>query len=240
MQTSIPEKSLRDYVCTQVNTLFPDGNPISSIDLEKAVAEALMRLEYCFQKIRVRRYCLDGQAKFGHLYSDHYLMFLWFLSNSLWRGNGRSDAYNKIYLLNKCLHGFDCAFDTALPDIFIVIHGVGTVLGKASYSNFLAVYHGCTVGQTQGIYPRLGIGVGIGAGAAIIGRSGVGDFSSVGAGCAVLNTDIAANTSVLQGSDGKLAIRGGHVAAIAKEYFLDEFLYAATYSNGNTTDLRQT
>jgi serine O-acetyltransferase len=225
MQLTISQDELLNYVASQINTLFPDGSEVALRDLTQGHANALLRLEHCFIKLCVRKYCVGTNTYFNHLYSDQYLMYLWFLSNSLWKVGANPNVLNKVYLLNKCLHGFDCAFDTALPDIFIVIHGVGTVLGKARYSDYLTVYQGCTVGQTHGIYPRLGRGVGLGAGVAIIGNSNIGDFVSVGAGCSLVNSEIASGSSVFREPTGALVSRQATPAAIARQYFREDFLF---------------
>jgi serine O-acetyltransferase len=188
------------------------------------VTDALERLEYCFSKISVKKYCADGQTTFDHLYSDQYLMFLWYLSNSLWRRNSNAPAYNKVYLLNKALHGFDCSFSTELPAVFIIIHGVGTVLGKAKYADCLAVYQGCTIGQAHGKYPTLGRGVGLGAGVAVLGDCTLGDTVSVGAGCTLVNTQILANSSVYRNKEGTLKAHKTKANPIAAEYFSGDFL----------------
>jgi serine O-acetyltransferase len=227
MQMTIPQDLLSRYVRTQVNTFFPDGCQVTQADLTSGISDALGRLEHCFLRIKVARYCAEQQARFNHLYSDQYLMFLWFLSNSLWKKGSNENTLNKVYLLNKSLHAFDCAFDTALPDIFIVIHGVGTVLGKAKYSDFFAVYQGCTVGQTQGNYPHLGRGVGLGAGASIVGKSDIGDYSSVGAGCALINTNVGSDATAYRDEVGRLVFRKGRPAAIAKQYFSEEYLLSS-------------
>jgi serine O-acetyltransferase len=224
MQTSIPQDSLIDYVRGQLNAFFPDGQSVARSDLLPGISDALGRMEYCFLRIRVSRYSAEKQARFNHLYSDQYLMFLWFLSNSLWKKGINENSLNKVYLLNKCLHAFDCAFDTALPDIFIVVHGVGTVLGKASYSDFFVAYQGCTVGQNQGIYPHLGRGVGLGAGASIIGESRIGDYASIGAGCTVVNTTVESNSTAYRDETGKLICRKTRAAVIASQYFFEEDL----------------
>jgi serine O-acetyltransferase len=224
MQTSIPQDSLIDYVHAQLNAFFPDGQNVARSDLLPGTSDALSRLEYCFQRIRVLRYCEGKQTRFNHLYSDQYLMFLWFLSSSLWKRGINENSLNKVYLLNKCLHAFDCAFDTALPDVFIVVHGVGTVLGKAKYSDFFVAYQGCTVGQSQGIYPKIGRGVGLGAGASVIGDSCIGDYASISTGCSIVNTLVEPSSTVYRDETGKLNFRKTRAAAMALQYFLEEDL----------------
>lgn len=226
MQISTTPENLSDYARHQINTFFPDGHTVNKADLWPGISDALERLEFCFRRIRVGRYCVDGSAIFNHLYSDQYLMFLWFLSNSLWRKSANENTLNKLYLLNKSLHSFDCVFDTPLPEVFIIIHGVGTVLGKAKYSDYLAVYHGCTVGQTRGKYPTLGRGVGLGAGASLLGNCNVGDYASIGAGCTLVNTPVDVAASAYRDHGGSILFSKTRSAAIAGQYFFEEFLFS--------------
>jgi len=55
----------------------------------------------------------------------------------------------KIYCLNKCLNAIDIYFEVELPNIFLLVHPLGTVLGKAKYNDFLLVYQQCTVGSNN-------------------------------------------------------------------------------------------
>jgi serine O-acetyltransferase len=183
-------------------------------------------MEFCFRRISVGRYFAGQQAKFNHLYSDQYLMFLWFLASSLWHKGVESHLLNKVYLLNKSLHAFDCSYDTRLPDVFIVIHGVGTVLGKGNYSDYLTVYQGCTVGQAHGKYPILGRGVGLGAGASVLGDCVLERYVSIGAGCTLINANVGEGSSVYRNADGKLIVKRTGADPISSEYFSREYLFA--------------
>jgi len=225
VETSITTNDLCSYVSRQINYLFPDERPISSADIKLGASDALDRMEFCFQKISVKRYCTNSGAKFDHLYSDQYLMFLWFLGNVLWRKGSESNLLNKVYLLNKSLHSFDCSYNTQLPDVFIVIHGVGTVLGKASYSDYLTVYQGCTVGQAHGKYPVLGRGAGLGSGAAVLGGCNLQRFVSVGAGCTLVNANVGERSSIYRNADGRLTVKKTS-DPISSEYFSHEYLYS--------------
>ncbi len=53
---------------------------------------------------------------------------------------------DKAYALNKALHALDAFYEVELPDVFAVQHPVGTVLGRATYSDYFICYHNCTVG----------------------------------------------------------------------------------------------
>lgn len=225
LRSSLSADRLGEYTRAQLNVFFPDDAPVGAGDLQAAIEGVFPRLENCFKHLRSERYCDAGGARFNHLYSDQYLMYLWMLSNELWIRQADPALYNKVYLLNKCLHAFDCAWDTPLPSIFVIVHGVGTVLGKGEYSDFLVVYQGCTVGQTKGHYPRIGRGVGLGAGASVIGSCEVGDHASIGVGCALVNASVPANTTTFRDDEGCLVQREGR-AAIAGQYFREEFLFS--------------
>jgi serine O-acetyltransferase len=207
MQATLTPTALADYVARQLNHFFPDDQLLSGTDLASATSEAMDRVEYCFSHACLPRYFREGEARFNHLHSDQYLVFLWFLSNSIWRRGGAGPVADKVYYLNKALHAFDCVYENGLPDIFLVFHGVGTVLGKGTYGNYLWIAQGCTVGQHRGVYPRLGEWVGLAANSSIIGDCTLGDGATVGAGTYVVNQDIPAGHVVFRDRQGVLTQR---------------------------------
>ena len=179
MINSLSLNDLCSYVSLQLNNLFPDNEVVNLSKDKTIVSSALDRLEFCFTKVSLKHYFDGKEAKFNHLFSDQYVMFLWFLSNSAWREKGNCSLANKIYYLNKTLNGFDCMYDTKMPDIFLIFHGNGTMLGKAEYSNYFVVLQGCTVGSQNGKYPVFGKGVSITANSSVIGSCQLGDRVTV-------------------------------------------------------------
>ena len=96
---------------------------------------AFQRIEFCFSKIN-NKYFFDGtNSVFNHLNGDQYAIFLYYLSNTLFRLNQDTNLCSKLYLLNKALHGLDAFYEVQLPDIFMVIHPISTVLGRGKYDN---------------------------------------------------------------------------------------------------------
>ena len=132
MKLSLTSDELKDYTSRQLNHFFPDKHVVKSSDLNAYADTALDRLNFCFSHVSFSRYNTNGQTIFNHLYTDQYLVYLWFLANTAWKQNGSEHIYSKIYYLNKALHSFDCMYNTALPNIFLVLHGAGTMLGKAT------------------------------------------------------------------------------------------------------------
>ena len=195
IKLSLSEKSLSEYLAKQVGVFFPDNDSSVLDEISSILPEALQRLEYCFSFIR-RKYYVDdhGIPMFNHLNTDQYCMFLYFVANTAWRKNPAGTLAAKLYALNKCLHSIDLFYSVQLPDIFLFSHPVGTVLGRAEYSNYLVVYQNVTVGSNlAGEYPELGEGVALYCNAKLIGNCKVGKNVSLAAGSLVIDSDIAEN-----------------------------------------------
>jgi serine O-acetyltransferase len=103
---------------------------------------------------------------------------------------------NKLYCLNRTLNSLSCSYEAKLPSVFLLLHIVGTVLGKAEYSDFFVAGHGCTVGAHHGIYPKIGRGVSMLPHSSIIGACSIGDRVSLGINAAVYEQDIPDDTIV--------------------------------------------
>jgi serine O-acetyltransferase len=191
MIQSLSTKDLCNYVSVQLNNFFPDGILIDLKEEKDIVEEAINRLDFCFKHVTLKHYFNGKDAIFNHLYSDHYVMFLWFLSNSVYRHKGKCDLANKLYYLNKVLHGLDCMFDTNMPDIFLLFHSSGTMLGKAKYSDYFIALHGCTVGSHKGHYPVFGKGVSLTANSSVIGKCQIGDRCTISTRTTVFQRDIS-------------------------------------------------
>lgn len=201
MRTSMSRAELCDYTARQLNNIFPDGRDVAATELLAAADDAPQRVEHCFSHILWPTYSLDGEAHFNVLHSDQYCSYLYLLSNALHRRQADPTVSAKVFGLNKALHAFNCMYDTELPEVFWLVHIVGTVLGKADYGNFLVVRQGCTIGAVGGEYPTLGEGLVLSAGSSIIGTCTIGDNVMVGPGCHVFKTDVPAGTLVTAGTE---------------------------------------
>ena len=63
-----------------------------------------------------------------------------------------------------------------LPNVFAVQHPVGTVLGRASYSDYFMAYQNCTVGANlKGDFPSFGKCAVMYGGSRIIGKTAIGN-----------------------------------------------------------------
>lgn len=191
-QLSLPQSELKAFVCKQIKTFFPDEQAFENEKMfGRAFCEALERVEYCFKPVALKAYNDKSNTCFSHLHADQYTVFLWFLSNSVWKIWQNEIMASKIFYLNKILNGFTCIYDVNLPDIFLVLHGTGCVLGKARYSNYFVCCHGVTVGAVHGEYPTIGEAVAMAPHSILVGNCVIGKHVTLGTHVHVRNRNIA-------------------------------------------------
>lgn len=195
--SSLTSQELAVYTARQLNHLFPDPHPVADSDLSSAVVEALDRAWKCFEPNITRYYRRDGRAVFNHLHGDHYATYLYFLSNCLYRGGTISIA-EKVFLLNKCLHGVDLFYAVAMPEVFMLVHPQGSILGNARYGEFSVFYQNVTVGATDaGIYPDVGSRAIFYSKCSLIGQCRVGDNVVLASNTFLIDVDVPENSTVV-------------------------------------------
>ncbi|MEO6743469.1 MAG: hypothetical protein ABIS28_12880 [Caldimonas sp.] len=195
--------TLLDYVCRQLDNLFPDGQlEAGRPALQSALPTALHRLGECIDAVR-----WWPHGAFDHLHSSQYTTFLYFLANTMWRAGSERAVCNKLFGLNKALNGIDLFYEIELPEVFFIGHSVGIVLAKARYGNRLVLYQNSTVGKNHGAAPSLGEGVVLYPNSAIIGRCEIGDGSVIAQGVSVINHHTPGGGVVFQGNAGELVFK---------------------------------
>lgn len=196
---NLERNRLGAYVQAQIKQLYPleDQKDLQLIDPH--LDEALKRLARCIDHVRM---WTPGQ--FDVLHSSQYCIFLYYLSNTIWRREKVSSVCTKLFLLNKTLNAIDCFYEIELPEVFFIGHSVGIVLAKASYGNYLVLYQNSTVGKNHGEAPVLGEGVIMYPNTAIIGRSIIGDNTTVSQGTSIINKTTPKNVIAFSGDGGNL------------------------------------
>lgn len=198
MQWSLDRDELAAYCARQLSFFAPPGRAFTAADVRPFLPTTCRRIEKCFRAIRRKYYQQDGRCVFSHLHGDHYTSFLYLLGNTIHHTGARPDLAQASFLLNKMLHGIDAFYAIELPEIFLFIHPVGTVLGNARYRNYFIVYQNCTIGSTSdGIYPKFDVGTVLFAKATVIGNCQVGRNVIFGANSFVLNQTIPSGTTVV-------------------------------------------
>ncbi len=198
MKLSLSVEELKNYLGRQLENFFPDGlteKYFKDEDVNRAVWHGLERVEYCFKHINMSAYSNDkGEAFFSHLHTDQYSTFLYYFMNTLWRNEGNEDICRKVMMLNRALSGLFVTYKTALPDIYLTYHAVGTVLGEARYSNYFMALQNVTIntGKRGAISstPCLGEGLYMAAGSSIIGTESIGNWVAVGINATIYNQKI--------------------------------------------------
>lgn len=126
---------LEAYLANQLN--FFGGAHISEY-----MAEACKRTLNCFSK-NTNKYFQKGKIDVHH--TGQYAILLCYLARVAFEAGDRETA-DRVYALNKALHGFDIFYEVELPNVFFMEHPVGTVLGRAQYSDRLFLGQNVTVG----------------------------------------------------------------------------------------------
>lgn len=207
MQISLPYKDLLLYIQNQLNNFFPDKVSWDKECFEKAFDIALQRAGNCFNHITLPYYQKNGNTHFSHMHTDQYAMFIYLLSNTVWNEYKDELLASKLMYLNKSLHSINCMYDTELPEIFVFIHCVGTVIGKAKYGNYLAVYQGVTIGTHDGETPIIGDYVSLLPGSAVVGKCIIGNKVSIGLGTKIYKTDVEDNHIAITNKSGEIIIK---------------------------------
>jgi serine O-acetyltransferase len=193
MWSTLALPALARYVQRQMETFFPDGRVLATDVIEGAAARATTVIARGWKRIALSAYTRNGDAVLNHLHSDQYAAFLSILAHELSKA-GEKETATRAYLLNKALHGFDMYHEVDLPEVFVFVHPVGTVVGRAQLGNFLCLYQNCSIGGSPRggnlDYPVLGEGVLMYAKSSIIGNSKIGNNVVLGAGGTAVNQDV--------------------------------------------------
>lgn len=189
---------------------------------KRAFDLALDRTEYCF--LHIRQYNSNGEARLSHLHMDQYSTFLYYYSNSIWKMGEDARFADKLILLNRALSGMWVSYKNNLPDIFCLVHPVGTVLGNANYGDYLVVLHNVTVNTVlgdQGEYLlNIGKGCYLSAGAKIIGGGDIGDGCTLGVNTVLHNHPLDSGTLAYEDPDGRLIIKKHDNHHLIEQYFV--------------------
>lgn len=197
---NIGTKDLKKYLNNQLNNHFPD-NIEDFEQLSKYVDSALMRLEFCFSQIRLKHFSENGKAIFNYLNGDQYCMFLYFVSNEAYQNNDEL-YYSKCSLLNKFLFSIDLFGHIKMPEIFLLVHPLGTIIGRAKFDNYLVIYQNVTVGGVHSVnnsiqYPSFGKGVILYSKTSVLGNAHISDNTIIGANTSIIGKDYPQNSLII-------------------------------------------
>lgn len=212
----LPKEEIYPLVKKQLTNYFPALTDEEDQQLKKSVEKAIEASVNNFSKSDNKYFTriVDGErvVRFNPYHSIQWMTFLYYLSHDLYINS--STVCDKIYYLNKIMHSVDLFYAIELPEIWSAEHPLGSVMGRAKYSNGFFFYQGCTVGGTRDkegnlYYPELEENVKMYANASILGRSHIGRNAQIGAGALVKNQDVPAD-SIVFGQSPNLIIKKTH------------------------------
>lgn len=175
--------------------------------LKSGIEQALSKCERCFANTPNKYYNREGEAYFNPYHSGQYTIFLYYLSNTIYTQYPKlSILADKVYYLNRALNGCDLFYAVELPDVFMLDHPLGSVMGRAEYGNFFTFLQQCTVGNNKGDYPIIGENVIMYSGAKILGKCVIGDNTLLSANSYVKDENIPPD-SIVFGTSPNLIIK---------------------------------
>lgn len=205
MNCSLSITALGKYLANQITNFFPDQTIIK--DINDVVTGAFKKCEFNFRHVALNHYYKNGELYFNHLNADQYTIFIYYASNIAYEKYKNEILATKLFYLNKTLHQFHCMYNTKLPNIFLLIHGTGIILGKAKYSDYLVLSQHCNVGANEKLeYPEVSEKVILYPNSSIIGKSFIGKNSCVSNGT-FINNEILKENSLIIGRSPNLVIK---------------------------------
>jgi serine O-acetyltransferase len=192
LRAGSPERLAR-YVAHQLHSLFPEES--SEADAAAVAPMTLAALDRMRPILRAVQ--IFNPAYFDHFHSLQYLLFLYFLSKEAFLRNKKVLA-DRLFCLNRSINAIDLYHQVDMGEIFFISHGLGTVVGNASFGNRLVLFQNVTIGRVGENRPAFGDRVILFPGSSVTGRSTIGDNCVIGNGARVHNMDVPDNTVVTQ------------------------------------------
>ncbi len=202
--TNISQTDLVYMTVHQMQNFFPVSDE-ESLLMTQNIERVMQRVEKCFDGTTNKYYHRDGEVYFNPFHSGQYCIYLYWFSRTIFEA-GNSFLADKIYYLNKIMHGCDMFYEVELPEVFMLDHPVGSVIGRGHFGNGFTFGQGCTIGNNNNIYPEIGSNVKLCANAAIIGNCHIGDNVTIGAYACVKDQDVPEN-SIVFGQSPNLIIK---------------------------------
>ena len=196
MEMFISRAELLDQLYHHLCNFF-NISEAEKIEIEETLESVLQR---CFENFQSsdNKYFNRG---FNPCHSVMYMIFLYYLSNELYKRNKCTGLCDKVYYLNKIMHSVDLFYAIDLPTKFGAEHPLSSVMGRAKYSDGFFFYQGCTVGGTKDkdgniYYPEIEENCHMYSNSSILGKCHIGKNVNVGAGAIVKNQDVSDNSTV--------------------------------------------
>lgn len=172
-------------------SLFFCGIEFNLGDFSEVFRLAQEKYIYCLSQKRIKHY-----PNRLLMHADEYCSFLVILARQAYL-DGENALAEATYLVNRRMHAFECFYTRDIPNIFHLEHPIGSVLGQASFGEYLVVYQGVSVGGDMKLrYPRLGEGVVLFSKCSLIGSVNIGRNCAIGAGVQLYGESVPDNVAI--------------------------------------------
>ena len=202
----IPKKEVVKEMIKQLSSFFSIST--AEVNIINTLSEdVFQRCDVCFSQNKNKYYSKNGEAYFNPYHSGQYTVFLYYFSNTVFHeAKDNRTLADKIYYLNKIMNAIDLFYEVELPEVFMLDHPVGSVIGRAKFGNHFSFTQNCTIGNNHNIFPIIGEHVTVSANSMILGNCKIGNNVILGAGTCIKDDDIPDN-SVVFGSSPNLIIK---------------------------------
>ena len=203
MILAIPQDEILKLLISQLSNNFMLTDEEKN-EIKDSYNEALLLCDENFKHSQNKYFTRlkDGvkDSFFNPFHSVEYMIFLYYLSHTIYKKGTNTLVCDKIYYLNKVLNSVDLFYPIELPKHFGAEHPLGSVMGRAKFGDNFYFYQNCTVGgvvkEGKEIYPILGDNVELCSNSSILGQCHIGNNVTIGAGAIVKNQDIPDNSIV--------------------------------------------
>mgnify|MGYP000449756887 CR=1 FL=1 len=199
MECNYSNSYLIDLLHKQLSMFLITDDEVKQI--ENTLVETLERTNYCFSKSKNKYYSYGGKTFFNPFHSGQWCIFLYFLSNSIYRKDSFNRAIcDKIYYLNRMLNSVDLFYEVNMPSIFMLDHPLGTVIGRGTFGDYFSFSQGCTVGNNKGVFPVFEENVNMLSNSKVLGNSRIGKNVIISANTYIKDQDVESNVIVFGSS----------------------------------------
>lgn len=197
--------SLAELICERGTGFLGKSSEVRQ-SIEQFLPATLERVEDCFGAIKRKYYAEAGPVAFDPWHGDHMASLLWFLANTIHMATSDTWLPTAISYMNRSMHSVDLFYNVDMPRVFLLVHPLGSVVGRGEFGNGLVVYQNVTIGAIGNDYPTLGEGVILYPGSRVIGASKIGNNCVLAPGAQVVNQEVPCD-SIVFGSSPDLEIR---------------------------------
>lgn len=192
---------LKKYILAQINNFFP-GDDEKVAEISPYVSMALVEVKNLIGHLVEWK-----ERGFDKLVSWQYATFLYKLGRLCLINRVDVLATDRLFLLNKALHGLDLHPQIELPKTFFLSHTNSAVFARAHYSEYSVFHQNITVGRKGNKRPIMEKYLVMYPASMVIGNCYVRENTVLAPGVRLIDTDTPGNCYVFENEKGSVRFR---------------------------------